>query len=604
MDTAQRTRIRRGLVVLTTGLCVAGLAGTGAAPAVAAPHDVHLTVLGTTDTHGHVLNWDYFKNKPYSDAAGNSVGLAKASTVINQVRAARGRSNTMLVDAGDVIQGTPLDSYYSTVEPITETGATHPMAAAMNTMGYDAEALGNHEFNFGLDYLRAYQKQLNFPILAGNVTDHRTGGPAFQPYVIRTMHPRGAKPVKVGILGITTPGSAIWDGPKLVDRVDFTGAVEGAKRWVPKVRAAGADVVIVLAHSGIETSSSYGDALPWPENASRQMAEEVPGIDAILAGHTHQNNPEVVATNKQTGRKVVISQAGMWGERISQFDLTLQRAHGHYQVSTVHSSLLNPADATPDPKVVAATKTQHDKTITYVNSVIGTSTADMSAATARYEDTAVLDFINYVQTDTVKKAIAGTPDADLPVLSIAAPFNRDGGISSGDVTVRDIAGLYEYDNTLLGIKLTGAQIKPYLEKSAEYFKQVTGTGPYPADDVTNAKTTDSPSGTPDYLYDTMSGLKYDIDIAKPAGQRIVNLTFDGKPVDDSAQFILAINNYRQSGGGNFPGVKDAPIVYNEQAEIRQTLIDWVQAKGTIDPSEFFTQDWKLVANGQPVQITG
>ncbi|MGA8116322.1 MAG: 5'-nucleotidase C-terminal domain-containing protein [Actinocatenispora sp.] len=604
MNKAQRTRALRALGVLTAGLCAAGLVTAIMTPADASPRPVHLTVLGTTDVHGHAINWDYYKNKPYSDASGNSVGFAQISTVVNQVRAEKGKANTLLVDAGDVIQGTPLDSYYSTVEPITETGATHPMAAAMNAMHYDAGAVGNHEYNFGVDYLRAYQKQLNFPLLDANAMNHRTGNPAFQPYVIRTLHPKGAKPVKVGFIGLSTPGSAIWDGPKLVGRVDVTGVLEGAKRWVPRVRAAGADVVIAVAHSGIETSSSYGDALPWPENDMREVAEKVPGIDAILAGHTHQNNEQVIATNKQTGHKVVISQPGMWGQRVSQFDITLDQKNGHYQLGGLKAKLLDPTNAAPDPKVVAATKTQHDKTVTYVNSVIGQSTDDMSSATARYEDAAAVDFINKVQTDVVTGALAGTENADLPVLSIAAPFNRDSGVSKGDVTVRDIAGLYEYDNTLLGVKMTGAQIKPYLEKSAEYYQQISGTGPFTPDQLTNAKTTDSPNGTPDYLYDVMSGLKYNIDIAKPAGQRIVDLTYNGKPVDDTQQFVLAINNYRQSGGGNFPGVKDMPVVWDEQVEIRQSLIDWVKDKGTVDPATFFTQDWSLLSDGQPIQING
>lgn len=594
---------RRGLAAVAAGACLAGTLAGGTA-AQAAPHEVRLTVLGTTDVHGHVLNWDYFSGAPYSDAKGNSVGLAQVATVVDQVRAERGAGSTLLVDNGDVIQGTPLDSYYATVEPITKTGATHPMAAAMNAMHYDAGAVGNHEFNFGPDYLRAYAKQLDFPLLAGNVTDHRTGAPAFRPYVIRTMRPKGAPPVKVGLLGLTTPGSAIWDKSKVDGRLDFTGVVEGAKRWVPRVRAAGADVVIVLAHTGIDTSSSYGDALPWPENAAKQIAEEVPGIDAILAGHTHLNNAEVVATNRHTGKRVVISQPGLWGERVSRFDLTLTRSHGRYSVSTVDSTLLDPARAAPDPAVVAATRTQHDTTITYVDSVIGRATADMPAGPCRWSDCAALDFINQVQTETVRAGLAGGPDADLPVLSIAAPFNRDGGVHAGDVTVRDIAGLYEYDNTLLGIKLTGAQLKPYLEKSAEYYRQVSGPGPYAADDITNAPTTDSPAGTPDYLYDVMSGLTYDVDIAKPAGQRIENLAYQGKPVADDASFVLAINNYRQSGGGNFPGVTTAPVVYDAQVEIRQSLIDWVQSAGTIDPSGYSATDWRLVAGGQPVQVTG
>jgi len=244
---------------------------------------------------------------------------------------------------------------------------------------------------------------------------------------------------------------------------------------------------------------------------------------------------------------------------------------------------------------------------TYVNGVIGTSTTAMSAATSRYEDTAAMDFINYVQADAVKKALAGSPSASLPILSIAAPFNPDAAIPAGNVTVRDVAGLYIYDNTLLGIVFTGAQVRAYLEYSATYFQQISGTGPFKPQQLTNAVTPNAPKGTPDYNYDIMGGLEapltYDIDIAQPVGSRIKNLSYGGATVTDGQQFVIAINNYRQSGGGGFPGVKTAPVVYNAQVEIRQLIIDWVSAAKVIDPTVFATMDWKLVSNGQPIQIT-
>jgi len=244
----------------------------------------------------------------------------------------------------------------------------------------------------------------------------------------------------------------------------------------------------------------------------------------------------------------------------------------------------------------------------YVNSVIGTNVTAMSAATSRFEDTAAMDFINVVQAQAVKKALAGTADAFTPVLSIAAPFNREAAIPAGDVTVRDVAGLYVFDNTLLGIRMTGAEVLAYLEWSAHYFKQVTDTGPYAPDAVTNAVTDTAPTGTPDYNYDVMGGLDaplaYDIDIAQAPGSRIKNLTYGGATVTAGQSFVIAINNYRQSGGGNFPGVKTAPVLYNAQVEIRQLIIDWVAAAGKIDASTFATQDWRLTAHGTPVQVTG
>ncbi|MBV9822062.1 MAG: 5'-nucleotidase C-terminal domain-containing protein [Actinobacteria bacterium] len=581
-----------------------------------------LTVLGTTDTHGNVLNWDYFKDAEYDDAQHNDVGLAKISTLVDAMRAERGTCATLLLDAGDTIQGTPLAYYYARIDPITGAKApTHPMAAAMNAIGFDAAAIGNHEFNYGIDTLRKFQSQLHHPLLCANALDWNSGKPAFPEFVIKKVRvcPSGSSAghrhddgngeyVKVGIVGLVTPGCAIWDKANLDGRIKFNGIVEQAKIVIPKVKAAGADIVVVSCHSGMDTSSSYGDALPWPENASTLLAEQVPGIDAILVGHAHLEIPQRFVANKSTGRQVLLSEPLKWGERLTVMDLNLVKERGRWRVASSSATVLNANTVSADDKIVSLVAQQHAKVRSYVNSVIGTSKAAMSAATSRYEDTAAMDFINYVQADAVKKALTGTSSAGLPLLSIAAPFNAAAAIPAGDVTVRDVAGLYIFDNTLLGIVFTGAQVRAYLEYSAAYFKQVAGVGPYTPDQVTNAVTPTAPNGTPDYNYDIMGGLDapltYDIDIAQPVGSRIKNLAYAGAPLDDGKQFVIAINNYRQSGGGGFPGVKTAPVVYNAQVEIRQLIIDWVSANKTIDPSVFSSVDWRLASNGQPIAITG
>lgn len=608
--TPRRTRRRLGVATATAALALALTA-----PATAGDSPDHgrgdrtysFTVMGTSDLHGNVLNWDYFKDAEYDDSAHNDVGLAKISTLVDQVRADRGARNTLLVDAGDTIQGTSLAYYYAKVEPIT-SGGEHPMAAAMNAIGYDAAALGNHEFNYGIPLLRTFQRQLDFPLLGANATSARTGKPAFAPYVIETLHPRGAKPVRVGILGLTNPGIAIWDKANVEGQMQFGGLVEAARRYVPEMRRKGADVVIVSAHSGADTSSSYGDTLPFPENAATLVAQQVPGIDAILVGHAHQEIPERVVTNTATGRPVVLSEPLRWGMRLSVFDVDLTLHRGKWGVDGVDAQVLN-ANAVPeDPEIVNLLADEHATVVDYVNSVIGSSTEAMSAATARYEDTAALDFINHVQAQAVRAELTGA-DAGLPVLSIAAPFNREAAIPAGDVSVRDVAGLYIYDNTLLGIRLTGAQVKAYLEKSAEYFKPVTAAGTYPSTALTNAPTATAPNGTPDYNYDVMRGLDapltYDIDLGQPVGSRITGLAYDGAPVADTQEFVIAINNYRQSGGGSFPGVTTAPVLVNRQVEIRQLLIDWVTEQQVIDPATFTATnpDWRLTYAGEPLTVT-
>lgn len=590
------------------GITSAASASPAAMPAgkPAGKHELTLTVLGTTDLHGNVYNWDYFKNAEYDDRAHNDIGAAKCATLIDAVRTERGAASCITLDAGDTIQGTPLAYYYAKVEPITG-GVMHPMALAMNMIGYDAAALGNHEFNYGLDILRTFQSQLHHPLLGANALDWSTGRPVFTPYVMKSINLPGDKPVKVGILGLVTPGVAIWDKANVEGKVRFGGIVEEAKKWVPKMKAAGADVVIVSCHSGATTSSSYGDSLPYPENASSLLAQEVPGIDAVLVGHAHQEIPQRYVTNAATGKQVLLSEPYYWGMRVTVMDLGLTKVKGKWQVTSSSATLLNANTVPEDPKVASAVRSEHDKVLGYVNGVIGTCTKEMSAATSRYEDTAAMDFINFVQADAVKKALAGTADANTPVLSIAAPFNKAASIPAGEVTVRDVAGLYIYDNTLVGIKFTGAQVRAYLEKSAEYFRQVSGAGPFTSDQVCNAITPAAPTGTPDYNYDIMGGLDaeltYDIDIAAAPGSRITNLSYGGAPLASGDQFVIAINNYRQSGGGGFPGVTTAPVVYNRQIEIRQLLIDWVTANKVIDPAAFSHLSWKLVSGGTAITVT-
>ena len=601
--------------VLGSFAAVSVLTAAGMTPAQAAerggghrPGDpVSLTIMGTTDLHGCVFNWNYFQNTEYDDSARNDIGLAKVATLVEAVRVQRGRENTLMIDAGDTIQGTPLAYYFARIAPITD-GHLHPMAAAMNYIGYDAAALGNHEFNYGIPLLRTFADQLDFPLLGANALDAATGLPAFAPYVIKTIQPAGEKPIKVGILGLTNPGIAIWDKANVEGRLTFPGLVEQAAVWVPRLRAAGADVVIVAAHSGATTSSSYGDALPYPENAATLVAEQVPGIDAILVGHAHQEIPERRVVNAQTGRTVILTEPLRWGMRLSLIELSLVKRRGRWEVESAGSSVLNSNTVPEDPKVADLLRADHDTVVGYVNSVIGSCTEAMSCATARYEDTAALDFINLVQGQAVRAAIAGTPQAGLPILSIAAPFNREAAIPAGEVTVRDVAGLYSFDNTLLGIVFTGAQVKAYLEKSAQYFRQVVGAGPFTPDQLTNAVTAVAPTGTPDYNYDVMGGLdaslSYTIDVARDPGSRIADLAYDGAPIDAAAQFVIAINNYRQSGGGAFPGVTTAPVVHNAQQEIRQLIIDWVTRAQVVEPATFARVDWALVADGAPVQITG
>ncbi|MFB9389239.1 bifunctional metallophosphatase/5'-nucleotidase [Streptomyces coeruleoprunus] len=596
---------RRGFLgrsaAVGAGVAVAGGVAAATPPAAVAPEAARapkrysFTVMGTTDLHGNVFNWDYFTNREFDDKAHNDVGLAKISTLVNQVRAERGPRNTLLIDAGDTIQGTQLSYYYAKVDPITaEAGPVHPMAQAMNAIGYDAAALGNHEFNYGIPVLRKFEEQCDFPLLGANALDAKTLRPAFPPYSMHRLRTPCGRDVRVAVLGLTNPGIAIWDKANVAGKMVFPGLEEQAAHWVPKLRSMGADVVIVSAHSGSSGTSSYGDQLPYIENAAALVAEQVPGIDAILVGHAHTEIPEYRVANKQTGKEVVLSEPLKWGQRLTLFDIDVVWSKGRWVVEKVGAQVLNSNTVEEDPEIVKLLADEHEKVVAYVNQVIGTSPVVMSTAQAPWRDEPIIDLINHVQAETVKTALAGGAYAALPVLSQASCFSRTAAIPAGKITIRDAAGLYPFENTLEARLMTGAQLKEYLEYSAKYYVRTPKDAAVDTAKLTNA------DGTPDYNYDAVYGLTYDIDIAQPVGSRIVNLSFGGAPVDPAAEFVLAVNNYRANGGGAFPHVASAKQLWANSDEIRNTIIQWVQAKGALDPAEFASVGWRLTREGVPV----
>ncbi|MFE2077533.1 bifunctional metallophosphatase/5'-nucleotidase [Streptomyces misionensis] len=562
-----------------------------------APRTWSFSILGTTDLHGHVFDWDYYADAPYTDKAGNSVGVARVATLIKQQREAKGEHRVLLVDAGDIIQGTSLAYYFARVDPITGTdgkrGPKHPMATAMNHMRYDAAALGNHEFNYGIDTLRKFEDQCDFPLLGANALHAKTLRPAFEPYTVKHIKVPGAPDIKVGILGLTNPGIAIWDKDNVGGKLVFPGLVEQAKKYVPRLRALGCDVVFLTDHSGLDGSSSWGDELPYVENASNLVAEQVPGIDAILVGHTHVEVPSYTVKNEQTGEDVLLSEPYCWGYRLSVFDFELELHHGQWKVTGKKAQTLNPNGVAEDPEIKKLLEADHELVVKYVNTPVGTCTADLSAADSCWQDVPIMDFIHKVQMETVKTGLSAA-DAALPLISVAAPFSRTADIPQGNVTIKDIAGLYIYDNTLYGKKLTGAQLKDYLEYAAKYYHQV------PAGTKVDTATLTNANSFWDYMYDTAAGVDYEIDIAQPEGSRIKNLSYNGALVAADQVFVVAVNNYRANGGSGYPHIASAEIAYSSTNEIRQLMIDYVTATKSLDPADFAVTNWKLTQDGTPV----
>ncbi|MEJ5945431.1 5'-nucleotidase C-terminal domain-containing protein [Pseudokineococcus basanitobsidens] len=572
-------------------------AASGDVPGAREARGATFTLVSTTDVHGNVLDWDYFRSRPYP--AGSEQGLSHVASAVDAVRADRGERSVLVVDNGDTIQGTPLTYAAArgtaTAGPVTETGEEHPMATALDAIGYDAGVVGNHEFNYGLDLLHAYESDLDMPLLGANVTDVATGEPALQPWTIQRVRPTGGGvPVEVGIVGLTTPGSQVWDKQNVEGRLAFGDMVEAAKRYVPQVRAAGADVVVVLSHSGRSGASSYDDSVLPPENVSDAIAAQVPGVDVVVAGHSHRDLPEAwIASEATPGTKVLVTQPYRYGASITAADLHLERTRGTYRVTGADVEELRAGDVPEDEAFTALMQPWHQRTLDYVDTVVATSATELSAQDARWRDTAIMDFVHDVQRDAVRTGLAGTPDADLPVVSVAAPFRADAVFPAGEVTIRDVAGLYIYDNTLQAVRMSGAELHDYLEYSARYYAQVPPGDPADPSSL-------SAGTTPDYNLDQMAGVSYDVDLAQPVGSRVGELVVDGRVLGPDDEVVLAVNNYRRSGGGGFPHVATAPLVYDRQQDIRQLLIDRAQETGSIDPADFAETDWRLVADGEPL----
>jgi 2',3'-cyclic-nucleotide 2'-phosphodiesterase (5'-nucleotidase family) len=555
--TSQMPAFRR----LTATLGLLALAGCAGAPrADSAPQPAategRLVLMGTTDLHGWVLPYDYYTGQRTDN------GLAVLVPLIDSVRAAN-PERTVLVESGDLLQGNPMDFVYRRLAE----GEVHPLIRAMNLVGYDAAAIGNHEFNYGIPHLDRATADARFPVISANVFRAGTREHAYRPYTIveRTV---GGRTVRIGIIGVTPPGVMIWDRDNVQGKLDFHDIVGSVRPVVAEVRERGADIVLVAAHSGLEGSSYDTAATGVPtENASSAMAREIPGIDVIFMGHTHR---EVADT---TINGVLVQQAKNWGTSLAVAELDLRWDAGRWTIGLKHGRILRPAPGTSAPRIEAAMADAHERTRAYVAQVIGTSQDEWTSALARTRDTPILDLINEVQT-----RVTGAE------LSAASAFSLTARIPRGPVTVADVAGLYVYDNTLKAVRISGAQLRAYLEKSAEYYL------PCPA---SACETLTNPS-VPGYNYDVVSGVDYALDLTKPVGQRLVKLERNGRPVAPADSFTIALNNYRASGSGGFSMLLGAPVVYDRGEGIRDLLIEDIRRRGTLRPADVFRQNWVLV----------
>lgn len=577
---------------------------------------VNLRIMETTDIHTNLLNFDYYKN-----AVSEKVGLAKTASLVRSARADLTFSqNSVLVDNGDLIQGTPLGTYKAKVEPLKE-GEVHPAIAAMNLMGYDMATLGNHEFNYGLDFLDETYDDANFPFVNANVyVDDHDNDPTndvnkYTPYKIvdkKVKDENGrTKVIKIGYIGFVPPQINEWDKSHLDGKVITKNIIESAEKFIPQMKEEGADLIIAQAHSGFNGSTSNTEDVVY-------ALSEVEGISAITFSHTHKVFPAPdlksldalfkdaignvlpgVDNTKGTINGVPAVQAGYGGGSLGLIDLTLEKVKGEWKVVNSQSSVRNVTETgiTPDKEIVDAVTSVHEATINYVNTPIGTTTDDIHSFFALVQDDPSVQVVTNAQKWYVEKYIAlNKPEyKELPILSVGAPFKagRNGveeftEIQKGDLTIRSAGDLYLYDNTLKAIKVKGSVVKEWLEMSAGKFKTID-PGKTEEQELLD-------SSFPVYNFDVIDGVNYQIDVTQlakydkngtvvnPKSSRILNLTYKGQPVDMNQDFIVVTNNYRAGGGGNFPGVKGSEYVVDSADENRQILMDYITEVKEITPT--------------------
>ncbi|MCC7497900.1 MAG: 5'-nucleotidase C-terminal domain-containing protein [Bryobacterales bacterium] len=532
--------------------------------------EARVTVLATTDMHGNLYPYDYFTAKPADR------GLAKIATLIASIRAEG--IHPLLIDCGDVIQGTPIETLYQEwvktghlpLSLSVPAGFDHdPMMAAMNKLGYNAMVVGNHEFNFGLKNLDRARSDAGFPCIAANIRVKRgASARPFAPYVVETING-----VRVAVIGLTTPAVPTWEEPAHYAGYEFEDGVKAAVNTVREVRASQRPGIVMLAvHAGLDRDPKTGRVLAGGrENMVYQLAARLgsgpTGVDAIVFGHSHQELPQTRLNG------VLLIQPKNWAASLARIDFVLDGGAGGWKIRESSGALLRVNQETPaDPAMLALGRPYHELAEKYLSTPVAKSGIEMTGRNARNEDTALLDAVQRVQLHYAK--------ADV---SLSALFNPRVVIHRGPVTVRELAALYIYDNELYAIEGNGRMLREALENSARYFRSCA------TPDCDGSLINPRVFG---FNFDMAEGVEYEIDLSQPEGRRIVNLRYRGKPLTADQPLRIAINNYRAGGSAGYTMFKNARILWKSAVSIRDLMIEYYTAHKQLPSSA--SNNWKIV----------